>query len=110
MDLNSRKQYYEYLKEKRINAINEKFYNYNKKACKHEIDLIILLKNKKNFMHLLTPLQQKIIKAWEFNNYNTNLTDLQLKLSQGYTYHTLFGWKKNNTTYGGIYNKIKGLK
>ena len=45
MDLNSRKQYYEYLKEKRINARNEQFYNYNKKACKHEIDLIILLKN-----------------------------------------------------------------
>lgn len=108
-DLQTRKQHYEYLKRKRIENENMKFYNPNKRLSRYELELIELLRDKEEYIHLLTPKQIQAIKAWEFNNYNAGLADAYLHLTKGTIYKRLFG-KTINNKYEGVYKKIKKIK
>lgn len=75
--------------------------------CKYEYELLDLVNKIPNWETYLTPKQCKIVSTY-INVRNTTAVDIQLNLTNGVSWHTLFGSvKKDVSGEGGVYKKLK---
>lgn len=77
--------------------------------CKHEDELIKLVETVPNWQSYLTDKQLKIVELY-INFRNTSAVDTHLSLTNGVTYHTLFGSMKDNQKVGGVLKKLQNAQ
>ncbi|MFW6007958.1 MAG: hypothetical protein ACOCP8_01725 [archaeon] len=96
------------INEREMRKIRSSSYEHN---CRHEDELIKLIKEIPNWGTYLTKKQYVITKL--FISYrNTSAIDLQLKLTNGVSWHTLFGTTKagSKKVEGGVLKKLRYVK
>ena len=77
--------------------------------CKNEQDLLNLINTIPNWETYLTDKQLKVTQLY-IGCRNATSVDIQVGLTTGVSYHTLFGCTKDGVHVGGVLKKLKFVK
>lgn len=105
--LEQRKKYYQQsIIDAHKRSLMKARIEFNDSFCKDEEKLIELTEKLPNWQSYLTEKQLKILQLY-ISYRNTSAIDNQLKLTNGVSYHTLFGNNKNGKNVeGGVLKKL----